>query len=129
MRPLAPHDAGQAFIWRSRAETWPALELPGVGRLRLRETAGAGLRADVLAGGWLTVRFRTGGERLRPLGRRHRQDLKKLLQGAAVPPWERDRLPLLYKGDALLAAVGLGVAADCAADADAIGWQPILDRP
>ncbi|MBL8259630.1 MAG: tRNA lysidine(34) synthetase TilS [Candidatus Competibacteraceae bacterium] len=129
MRPLAPHDAGRAFIWRSCAETWPALELPGVGRLRMQETAGAGLRADVLTGGWLTVRFRAGGERLRPVGRRHRQELKKLLQEAAIPPWERDRVPLLYQGDALLAAVGLGVAADCAADADAIGWQPILDRP
>lgn len=59
------------------------------------------------AAGPLTVRFRRGGERLRLPGREHRHSLKKLLQARGVPPWLRDRLPLLYHGDDLIAVLGL----------------------
>ncbi len=96
MPPLRPHDARQRFIWRADAEGWPLLELPGVGQLRMQETMGTGLRAEALAGGLLIVQFRQGGERFRPIGRAHSQELKKLLQQAGIPPWERDRLPLVY---------------------------------
>ncbi|TVR61406.1 MAG: tRNA(Ile)-lysidine synthetase, partial [Candidatus Competibacteraceae bacterium] len=51
----------------------------------------------------------------RPVGRRHSQELKKLLQEAGIPPWERERLPLVYRDEALLAVVGLDIAADHAA--------------
>ncbi len=49
------------------------------------------------------VRFRRGGERARPVGRRHSQTLKKLLQEWGLEPWLRDRVPLVYGGDKLLA--------------------------
>jgi tRNA(Ile)-lysidine synthase len=52
----------------------------------------------------VTVRFRQGGERLQGHGLSH--DLKKLLQSAAVPPWERQRLPLVFAGAELLAVAG-----------------------
>jgi tRNA(Ile)-lysidine synthase len=35
-----------------------------------------------------------------------------LLQEAAIPPWQRERLPLLYSGETLVAAPGIGI--DCA---------------
>jgi tRNA(Ile)-lysidine synthase len=88
----------------------------------MQETRGAGLRSEVLAGGSLMVGFRQGGERFRPVGRRHSQELKKLLQEAGIPPWWRDRLPLLYVGDTLAAVATLGVAAAFAAPPDAPGW-------
>ncbi|HEX7034807.1 MAG TPA: tRNA lysidine(34) synthetase TilS [Pseudomonadales bacterium] len=56
--------------------------------------------------GTVEVRFRRGGERLRLQGR-HRS-LKHLLQQARVPPWERDRLPLLFDAEGLLAVPGIG---------------------
>ena len=62
----------------------------------MQETMGTGLRIEALAGGLLIVQFRQGGERFRPMDRAHSQELKKLLQQAGIPPWERDRLPLLY---------------------------------
>ncbi len=127
MPPLAPHDTRQLFTWRSAAAGWPPLELPGLGVLHLRGTMGAGLRTDVLAGITLTVRFRQGSERFRPVGRLHSQELKKLLQEAGIPPWRRERLPLLYQEKRLLAVVGLGVAADIAAGSDEVGWQPALE--
>ncbi|MDZ7621243.1 MAG: tRNA lysidine(34) synthetase TilS [Candidatus Competibacteraceae bacterium] len=139
MPPLTPHDASHTCIWRPTAAGWPLLALPGVGGLRMEETIGAGLRAEALAGGGLRVRFRQGGERFRPVGRSHSQELKKLLQEASIPPWERERLPLLYLpptlpsqrggSDLLLAVVGLGIAADHAAKPGESGWQPVLQSP
>lgn len=49
---------------------------------------------------------RNGGERLRLPGRAHMHALKKLLQGAGIPPWERRRLPLLWDADGELLAAG-----------------------
>jgi len=54
----------------------------------------------------MTVRFRRGGERCRLAGRQHSHELKGLLQQAAVPPWLRERIPLIYLGDQLAAVVG-----------------------
>ncbi len=141
MPPSAAHDASHTHIWRPTATGWPPLELPGVGWLRMEETVGAGLRAEALAGRGLLVRFRRGGERFRPVGRLHSQELKKLLQEAGIPPWERNRLPLLYlpssptlphqggESDPLLAVVGLGIAADHAAKPCESSWQPVLQSP
>jgi len=57
----------------------------------------------------VTVRLRTGGERLRPDARRPRRSLKNLLQEARLPPWLRARLPLLYCGDTLVYVPGIGI--------------------
>jgi len=123
MAPLPPHDPTQAFALAIAT----ALSIPHLGRLRLHPAQGAGVLATALAGRSLTVRFRRGGERFRPVGRRHGQELKKLLQEAGVPPWERDRLPLLYVDERLAVVAGLWVAADLAAGPDAAGlvleWQ------
>lgn len=127
--PLAPHDPRRAFLWRPEEAGYPPLDLPGIGQLRLRETMGAGLPITALAGATLTVRFRQGGERFHPAGRAHGQELKKLLQEAGVPPWERDRLPLLYADEKLLAVVGLGGVADQVAGPGETGWQAVLDSP
>jgi tRNA(Ile)-lysidine synthase len=48
---------------------------------------------------------------LRPhLGAANRS-LKNLLQEHCVPPWQRERLPLLYCGEELVSVVGLAVNA------------------
>jgi len=54
----------------------------------------------------MTVRFRRGGERCQLAGRKNRHELKGLLQQSGVPPWQRDRIPLIYLGDQLAAVVG-----------------------
>jgi tRNA(Ile)-lysidine synthase len=50
--------------------------------------------------GPLTVRFRTGGERLLQHG--HHVRLKTLFQDGGVVPWMRPHVPLLFRGDDLL---------------------------
>jgi tRNA(Ile)-lysidine synthase len=80
-------------------------DIEGVGRVGLEPTDGAGLALgdDEL----LTLDWRRGGERSRPVGGGGSNSLKKQLQAAGVPPWWRDRVPLLYLADELLAAGGL----------------------
>lgn len=58
----------------------------------------------------LTIRFRQGGEKIKPAGRDGRHDLKSLFQEAGVPAWQRDRIPLLFSGDELVAVVGYWLA-------------------
>jgi len=76
-------------------------EVPGVGRVGLEPAAGEGLL--LAPGDRLEVAWRQGGERCKPRGRAAGGSLKKLLQEWHVPPWWRDRVPLLYLEGELLA--------------------------
>ncbi|WP_026279851.1 tRNA lysidine(34) synthetase TilS [Thioalkalivibrio sp. ALJ16] len=51
----------------------------------------------------LTVSYRRGGEQVLTAG--GRRSLKKLLQARGIPPWERQRIPLLRRSDGELVAV------------------------
>ncbi len=74
-----------------------APHLPGNGRVLLQGTAPSGP---------LRLRYRQGGEVMALAGRGHR-DLKRLLNERAVPAFVRGRLPLLYRGDELIAVANL----------------------
>lgn len=76
-------------------------DVPGVGRVGLEPAATDGLA--LAPGERLELAWRRGGERCKPLGRAGSNSLKKLLQEWDIPPWWRDRVPLLYLGDELLA--------------------------
>jgi tRNA(Ile)-lysidine synthase len=56
----------------------------------------------------ITVRFRQGGESF--FYRGQRKVLKKLLQQWQVPPWERDRIPLIWIDNELAAVVGFAIS-------------------
>lgn len=84
------------------------LAVPGIGAVSVQQgTAGT---LALWPGEQLTVRWRNGGERCRLPGRAGSRSLKSLLQEWHVPPWWRDRVPLLYLGDELLA---VGDLAQC----------------
>jgi tRNA(Ile)-lysidine synthase len=55
------------------------------------------------------IRWRQGGERCTPSDRQHSQTLKKLLQEYGLETWLRDRVPLLYCDDDLVAVGDLWV--------------------
>lgn len=120
LAPLAPvPERSLCLPWSGQQP----LDLPDGGRLHRVAAAGPGLPA-ALDG--LCVRFRQGGERFRPAGRGHSQQLKKLLQEAGLPPWERDRLPLIYWCERLVAVPGVGVDAALAGGS---GWIPQWQKP
>lgn len=116
LTPLASPPTGTDQDWGPGE----VLELAG-GTLRANTATGQGLR--LTPGTRLQVRFRQGGEQLRLTGRAHRHALKKLLQESGVPPWERERLPLLYRGEDLVAVAGLWVADGHQAAPGETGWR------
>lgn len=85
------------------------LDLPRGGRMVAHSTIGRGLRTLEKVDGTVSIRYRRGGERCRPAGRGASHALKKLLQESAIPPWRRDRLPLVHVGDELAVVPGLCV--------------------
>lgn len=58
----------------------------------------------------LRVRWRIGGERLRPLGSTHTRELRLIYQEQGVPPWVRDRLPMLYLDKELVNVPGIAAS-------------------
>ncbi len=86
----------------------------GMGTLQLAQAPTGGIDA-VFAENGLTVRYRQGGEEIRLEGHDCTHKLKKLLQQDGVLPWLRDRLPLLYADDKLVAVADFWIAAECMA--------------
>ncbi len=104
------------------------LKLPNLNvQLKAMMTVGKGLNKKLLDES-LTVCFRKGGEKFHPAGRQHSQSLKKLLQEADIPPWERDIIPLIYFADELVAVVGLWVCRKFAIDEGESGWFVGVDN-
>lgn len=95
---------------------------PGVGRLivKMTDQGPNRLRLTDQPLHWV---LREGGELFWPAGRYQRRDLKRLLQEYRLAPWLRDRLPLLYAGDQLVALAGLAVEQGFAAEDGEPGWQ------
>jgi len=124
--PRLPLTEAMDFEW-----TWqsPARLASVPGTLRAEIAHGRGLKRASLPER-LRVRTRAGGERLKLPGRSHHRELKKLLQEANVLPWWRDRLPLVYVGDTLIAVADLWVDADYAASSGDEGVRLVWDgRP
>lgn len=65
------------------------------------------IRAPV-AGETVSIRFQAQGK-LHIVGRVGSRPLKKLWQELGVPPWLRERTPLIFYGDRLIAALGVFV--------------------
>lgn len=120
---LAGRSLPQALAWHAEASVpWAG------GRVLCQPTIGQGLGCDQLSGGVLRLLPRSGGERLQPDLRRPRRSLKNLLQEAAIPPWERERLPFLWCGDELAWIGGIGTDSRfaCAAGKPGLSllWTP-----
>lgn len=85
-----------------------------LGTLQLVDTDGVGISPEIAAAG-LEIRFREGGETIRVAGHKSPQKLKGLLQDAGIVPWMRSRLPLLYRGESLVAVADLWIDAQSTA--------------
>ncbi|MGI9261809.1 MAG: tRNA lysidine(34) synthetase TilS, partial [Woeseiaceae bacterium] len=100
-----------------------------LGHLQLVTGDGVGVDPQLAADG-LQIRFREGGETLRIAEEGSTRRLKKLLQEYGVLPWMRDRVPLLYAGDELVAVADVWVSADhSAARGVVVNWRekPLLN--
>lgn len=126
MLALVEFDPKQQYSW----DVASPLIISGSGKLESVVTEGEGIALPRLAIDKLQVRFRQGGERIRPAGKTHHYPLKKLFQQANIPPWVRERTPLLYHQGALVAVAGLCVAAEFVTKGQESGrnlrWVPLF---
>jgi tRNA(Ile)-lysidine synthase len=100
------------------------LHVPSVGvAVAMEAVRGVGLKRSVLEAGEVTLGVRQGGERLRLHSGGPHRSLKNLLQEHAIPPWQRDRLPLLWCNGKLVWAANIGLDADARAAPDEPGVQ------
>jgi tRNA(Ile)-lysidine synthase len=123
--PVLRWKDGELRRYRGRLYALPPLG-PGLGQFGLVPGRGGGLPADTR---W-TIRFREGGESLRPHAGRPRKRLKDLCQEAGIVPWMRDRLPLVFSEGRLAAVGDLWLDADIALPPGEPSLRPLWsDRP
>jgi tRNA(Ile)-lysidine synthase len=97
MPPLTPHDNKTILFFSKKI-----LKLPDdLGVLKIEVVPKTKLDLKKFK-----VCFRQGGERIKLPGRKGHSDLKNLMQEWAIPPWLRDRIPLVYYDNELVAVVG-----------------------
>lgn len=76
------------------------------------------------------IRYRCGGERIRPAGRGVRKTVKALFREHRIAPWLRRTWPLLYEGESLVAAPGIAVAEQAAVRGGLFPtWTPAAQTP
>lgn len=118
LRPRPPLDPAAVMPWDGSS----VLELPADnGSLGVSMGVGAGVDPRRWKRDSITVRYRRGGEACRLTGRTGAHTLKKLFQEAGIPPWLRERAPLIYVGEELAAVAGWWVCEPFAAGPDESG--------
>jgi tRNA(Ile)-lysidine synthase len=122
MTPIQPIEPGWQYPWDLQAP----VALPTGETLVCQAGQGRGLRRDLAHA--VTIRFRRGGEYCRLPGRQHRHELKKLFQAWGVPPWQRDRIPLIYIGAELAQVLGYCICAPYSADSGEHGIEIMYQR-
>lgn len=118
-----PPVPAEGYAWQAQGDgRFVARVLPGNGALRLLHFTDTGQR-DVMSlpAGECVIRYRQGGEQCALPGRPTRS-LKKILQESAVPPWVRERTPLLYIDNKLAWIVGVGVCDGFQRVDEGAGW-------
>jgi tRNA(Ile)-lysidine synthase len=104
--------------WQNPAQPLQLGKVRGV--LELQDKPGEGFSTRLTEAS-LEIRFREGGERLRPSSGGSERTLKNLLQESDVLPWMRGNIPLLYSSGQLLAVGDIWINAEFAAQPDEAG--------
>jgi len=116
MNPLQEIDTHTCLKW----QPGQTLVLPSSsGRLLSRRVKGHGVSLE----GQTRLKYRCGGERCQPAGKTGHTSLKKLFQEAGIPPWQRNRTPLVYVGDELAAIPGLCICEPFVASGEMNGFE------
>lgn len=115
--PDMPANASINLLWQGEA----SVILPDNSRLVFTQKMGEGFALNRVKNIKLRIKNREGGERFKPeLGRPYRS-LKQVLQTHAMPPWQREQLPLIFKDETLVIIPNVGVDANLRASDDEMG--------
>ena len=97
------------------------IDLPNETQLIFSKELGEGISLRKIEHAALHIKFRQGNERfLSQLGR-PRRSLKVMLQNRAMPPWQREQLPLIFIDKTLVIIPNVGVDAGLQASHDEMG--------
>ena len=100
-------DDDPVLAWNGETELkWPLLNMV----ITFIHMQGKGISISKLQRAPVTLRVRGGSEFLRPAPHSATRSLKNLLQEHKVPPWMRERIPLLYCGEELVSVLGVVIA-------------------
>ena len=110
-------DASMCLEWRSEE----AITLPDQTRLLFSQQLGQGIALRHMASKKLTIRYRQGGETIKPQANRPTRRLNALLQTIGMPPWQRECLPLIWLDDVLATIPNVAVDAGLQAGSDEMG--------
>lgn len=102
-------DNVEVFPVRVRWQGEGKIVVPEYGGVLHFDTVDKGIDQTWLREQELLVRHRHGGEKLKPAPNRPTNSLKHHYQALNVPPWERERLPVVIVSDKLLFAAGIGL--------------------
>ena len=109
LNAMGEFDRNLDLPWQGEAELqWPALNMA----ISFCRAQGQGISLARLQRAPVALRLRSGSESLRPHPEAARRSLKNLLQEHHVPPWQRERMPLLFSGNELVSVVGLAIDAE-----------------
>lgn len=111
-------DVNSEFIWQPES----ILNLNGE-TLIAKHVNGIGISENKLNNRNLTVRFRKGGEKIKPHYSNHTKTVKQLFQDNSVLPWYRDKIPLIYINHELVVIPGFCVDKNYMAENDEPSWD------
>lgn len=122
MKILPTHDVKMSKLWN----LGEPLKLTS-GYLKAVSSKGFGIKKDMLSNNTVEIRYRQGGEQIMPSGRVETHELKKMFQEQGVLPWLRDRIPLVYYENELIAVADFWVESKYAASGTEAAWQIVLE--
>ncbi|MDP9140130.1 MAG: tRNA lysidine(34) synthetase TilS, partial [Pseudomonadota bacterium] len=130
--PVLAQGAGEARRYRDELVLMPRLPAaprPGT-RLSWKDTSGitlppgcGELSAERLPTGGVDVAFGVPGLALRPVGGASTRSLRNLYQEAGLPIWVRQRIPLIFLGQELIAVGDRWISAKAAALGFSVRWS------
>jgi tRNA(Ile)-lysidine synthase len=98
-RPQPTLDPSLVIPWDLRGDLALPADLGTLTALECRQS-------PLYKGGPVSIRFRSGGEYCRPAGLKMRRSLKNLFQEWGIPPWQRNRIPLIYQEEDIIQIPG-----------------------
>lgn len=108
------HTEPQEFVWRGEAQ----LHFPKLAGSLFFDAAEVGFDATWLRAQNLSVRLRSGGERVKLAWNRPTKSVKYHYQAMDIPAWERSYLPMVFADEQILYAAGIGM--DCHAQRETL---------
>ena len=125
MPPLIKHGSDLELSWDLKTSIQSTI----FGELSVRPVEGQGIKTIVAQTDNVKIRFRQGGETYCEYEKVGSRPLKKLFQELAIPPWLRDRIPLIYVDNHLVAIADMVVCSEYKASSQESGfkiiWEPI----